>query len=461
MRQINTLKGALLNDLSSLNRPSSIENSKPSAIENNKEGTGKETLEDKKFSKILTSVYKKNTKENENLSKNDIKDALDENKSIIDDKDVSDKLLHLILELLNIKVTDIKDDLNKVQDLNTHSDVKILEPLIMVLDKGESLNTEVNKEVNIEGQIKELVSLLNTNPKNYESIKHLLTQLKPEVLESFNNKLLSMIDKNSNASKLYNIITSSMPKITPDKNAETKINTNENEKDEKIITLENTFSFKVEKKPVKDTLEIKPEDKGSLNEDRTHPSKEIKFLEEIINQKDKTIKETKFDNVINRMNISSNSIKELENLEINGENAVKDVVKVIKYMDKTNIKELTIRINPKELGSITIRLTMESGAMKAQLTPTNKDTYNLLNKNLSELKSLMADSNIKVQDVSINIYNDDTTYFSRNFSESSFSESNKEGSSNGSNKNSTLIEEDIEEISTDVLATNNSVNMLA
>ncbi|SHI59660.1 flagellar hook-length control protein FliK [Clostridium amylolyticum] len=464
MRQINTLKGALLNDLSSLNRPSSIENSKPSAIENNKEVTGKEPLEDKKFSKILTSVYKKNTKENENLSKNDIKDSLDENKSITDDKDVSDKLLHLILELLNINGTDIKDDLNKTQDLNTHSDVKTLESLIMVLDKGESLNKEVNievnKEANIEGQIKELVSLLNTHPKNYESIKHLLTQLKPEVLESFNNKLLSMIDKNSSASELYNIITS-MPKITPDKNAEIKINTNENKKDEKNITLENTFSFKVEKKPVKDTLEVKPEGKGSLNEDKAHPSKEIKFLEEIINQKDKTIKETKLDNVINRMNISSNNIKELENLEINGETAVKDVVKVIKYMDKTNIKELTIKINPKELGSITIRLTMEAGAMKAHLTPTNKDTYNLLNKNLSELKSLMADSNIKVQDVSINIYNDDTTYFSRNFSESSFSESNKEGSSNGSNKNNTLVEEDIEETSTDVLATNNSVNMLA
>lgn len=231
-------------------------------------------------------------------------------------------------------------------------------------------------------------------------------------------------------------------------------------KTKKTITLENTISFRVEKKPVKDTLEVKPEDKSYLNEDKNHSSKEIKFLEEIINQKDKTIKDTKFDNIINRMNISSNSIKDLENLEINGQNTVKDVVKVIKYMDKTNIKELTIKINPKELGSITIRLTMEAGVMKAHLIPTNKDTYNLLNKNLSELKSFMADSNIKVQDVSINIYNDDTTYFSRNFNESNFSESNKEGSSNGSNKNNTLIEEDIEETSSDVLEMNNSVNML-
>lgn len=466
MRKINTLKGALLNDLSSLNRPPSIENNKPSTIENNKEGTGKEALEDKKFSKVLTSVYKKNTKENENLSKSDINEPVDENISIPTDKDkdVSDKFLHIILEILNINDTDIKNILKKTTDIINDSTVEKLQSLITALGKGESLNKEVNKEVgievNIEGQIKELVNLLNTNPKNYESIKHLLTQLKPEVLESFNNKLLSMIDKNSSTNELYNIITS-MPKITPDKNVETRTNTNENEKDEKIIKLENTFSFKVEKKPVKDTLEVKPEDKGSLNEDKTHSSKEIKFLEEIINQKDKTIKDTKFDNVISRMNISSNSIKELENLEINGQNTVKDLVKVIKYMDKTNIKELTIKINPKELGSITIRLTMEAGTMKAHLTPTNKDTYNLLNKNLSELKSLMADSNIKVQDVSINIYNDDTTYFSRNFNESSFSESNKEGSSNGSNKNNTLIEEDIEETSADVLAMNNSVNMLA
>lgn len=232
MRKINTLKGALLNDLSSLNKISSTENSKPSTIENNKEGTGKEALEDKKFSKVLTSVYKKNTKENENLSKNDINDPVDENKSITDDKDVSDKLLHLILELLNINDTDMKDILKKTPDLTNDSAVEKLQSLITVLGSGESLNKEVNIEVNIEGQIKELVSLLNTNPKNYENIKHLLTQLKPEALESFNNKLLSMIDKNSSVNELYNIITS-MPKTTPDKNAEIKINTNENEKDEK------------------------------------------------------------------------------------------------------------------------------------------------------------------------------------------------------------------------------------
>lgn len=459
MRKINTLKGALLNDLSSLNKPANTENSKDSK--------GKEALEDKKFSSILTSAYKKNTKENENLSKNDINEPVDENISIPPDKDkdVSDKLLHIILELLNINDTDMKDVLKKTSDLTTDSAVENLQSLIMVLGSGESLNkeanVEINKEVNLEGQIKELVSLLNTNPKNYENIKNLLTQLNPEVLESFNSKLLSMIDKNSSANELYNIITS-MPKITPDKNAETKINTSENEKSEKVIKPENTFSFKVEKKPVKDTLEVKPEDKSSLNEDKNHSSKEIKFLEEIINQKDKTIKDTKFDNVINRMNISSNSIKELENLEINGQDTVKDVVKVIKFMDKANIKELTLKINPKELGTITIKLTMEAGAMKAHLTSSNKETYNLLNKNLSELKSLMAESNIKVQEVSINIYNDDTTYFSRNFNENSFAESNKERNSHDSNKNNILVEEDInEDKNMDVLEMNNSVNMLA
>jgi flagellar hook-length control protein FliK len=108
--------------------------------------------------------------------------------------------------------------------------------------------------------------------------------------------------------------------------------------------------------------------------------------------------------------------QELSNAPVVNKNSFNvDMIKAVKYMELNNIKELTVNIAPKELGQIAIRVTMEAGIMRASLSAANKETLSLLHSNAAELKNSLNDSGIKVQEVSINIYNEDTTFFSNSF----------------------------------------------
>ncbi|WP_446897151.1 flagellar hook-length control protein FliK [Clostridium sp. LBM24168] len=98
-------------------------------------------------------------------------------------------------------------------------------------------------------------------------------------------------------------------------------------------------------------------------------------------------------------------------LTINKNAFSSDIIKSIKYMELNNIKELTVKVTPKELGSITINLVMEEGRMKAVLTASNKDAYNILNSNLQDMSNKLQNNEIKVQNFSLNLYHEDTTFF--------------------------------------------------
>ena len=95
---------------------------------------------------------------------------------------------------------------------------------------------------------------------------------------------------------------------------------------------------------------------------------------------------------------------------------------VVKYMIKNSMEELNVKIYPKELGEITIKLISEVGVMKAEIKAASKETYNLLNSSLNEIKKTLENQNIRIQDVNIGIYNEDTTFFSGNKNSRNFNE---------------------------------------
>nr|WP_307897817.1 flagellar hook-length control protein FliK [Clostridium botulinum] len=82
-------------------------------------------------------------------------------------------------------------------------------------------------------------------------------------------------------------------------------------------------------------------------------------------------------------------------------------------MEQNNVKEMTVKVMPRELGEIVIRLTVENGLMKANITANNKEAYNLLNSKAQELNNSLGNGEIKIQNFTIDIYNGDTTFFSR------------------------------------------------
>ncbi|WP_231266706.1 flagellar hook-length control protein FliK [Clostridium botulinum] len=82
-------------------------------------------------------------------------------------------------------------------------------------------------------------------------------------------------------------------------------------------------------------------------------------------------------------------------------------------MEQNDVKEMTVKVMPRELGEIVIRLTVENGLMKANITANNKEAYNLLNSKAQELNNSLGNGEIKIQNFTIDIYNGDTTFFSR------------------------------------------------
>jgi flagellar hook-length control protein FliK len=172
-------------------------------------------------------------------------------------------------------------------------------------------------------------------------------------------------------------------------------------------------------------------------------SSEEKFLSNFLSE-DKD--EMKISKAVNFMNQFEN-VKTLEsskvqtpNLVIDKSNLGADVIKTIKFMEVNNVKDLTVKMNPKELGEVTIKIIVESGVMKASISAQNKETYNLLNQNMQDISDKLKTMDIKIQSLDINIY-EDSTFFNKN-SNGSNDGNNKEGKNNNSNGNMN-VEEDI------------------
>lgn len=134
-----------------------------------------------------------------------------------------------------------------------------------------------------------------------------------------------------------------------------------------------------------------------------------------------------------------------------------DIVKNVRFMIRNQVQELKVKIYPKELGEITIKILSEEGIMRAEIKATSKETYHLLHSNINDIKNSLSNENIKIQEVNIGIYNDDTTYYSgQGYQEGSYN-GNDRYTGNGGDKGIKDYEEEIEEV---INTDNSNVDLL-
>lgn len=119
-------------------------------------------------------------------------------------------------------------------------------------------------------------------------------------------------------------------------------------------------------------------------------------------------------------------------------------------MEVNDIKNLTVKINPKELGEMVIKITMENGKMKANITANNKEAFNLLNANLQDITDKLQKGTVKIENFSLNLY-EDTTFFSndKDKSREGFKENNKNSVKENLKLQNDVIEDtnDVEDLS--------------
>lgn len=165
-----------------------------------------------------------------------------------------------------------------------------------------------------------------------------------------------------------------------------------------------------------------------------------------------------FTEVLNSKNdVASNIISEVKPVAVSRETVATDVVSNVKYMVKNQVEQLTVKIYPKELGEITIKIISEDGIMKADIKSTSKETYNLLNSNMEEIKKHLSNESLIIKEVNIDLYEDTTYYSGQGFSNEFNDERNKENYFVEDNDSINIHKEENEEISEEI----SNVNLLA
>ena len=206
------------------------------------------------------------------------------------------------------------------------------------------------------------------------------------------------------------------------------------------------------------------ENRSSLDLNNNEEDKELSLLKNIMGERDINKDFTK-SFMINQSLIDSNATSEVqssENLVVNKVSVVQDIIKSVKFMESSNMKELIVKINPKELGQIVITLVLEADKMNAKIMANNKEAYSLLNSNLKDLKNGLSDANLKVDQVQVGIFTEDFMSYSnlpQGFFESEFQ---KEQSRNrGKSENMASIEEGIIEDDNLGIVEDGKINILA
>lgn len=206
------------------------------------------------------------------------------------------------------------------------------------------------------------------------------------------------------------------------------------------------------------------ENRSSLDLNNNEEDKELSLLKNIMGERDIN-KDFTRSFMINQSLIDSNATSEVqssENLVVNKVSVVQDIIKSVKFMESSNMKELIVKINPKELGQIVITLVLEADKMNAKIMANNKEAYSLLNSNLKDLKNGLSDANLKVDQVQVGIFTEDFMSYSnlpQGFFESEFQ---KEQSRNrGKSENVASIEEGIIEDDNLGIVEDGKINILA
>lgn len=208
-----------------------------------------------------------------------------------------------------------------------------------------------------------------------------------------------------------------------------------------MLTLENKKSKQVEVSTAKDKNIF------------SYKENEIELMEtsldyEVINEsKVSSITGEKAKNIINNDSINGreNELNILNNIVMPKNNSVveikdevskiqvirseyisEDFVQTIEYLKVNNKEEISVRMNPKDLGELNIRILKGNNEEKVIVTLRNEETFNLLKENVNEIKNHLSSLDIKVKEVEVEIKSESQNNFSHNSNQQSNRNNNKE-----------------------------------
>lgn len=336
--------------------------------------------------------------------------------------------LNISSELINNNNSNVLENINLLKN-NTvfeSENINIFENVIEEVSLNNSENIDLNEETSsniINLPIKEIVKTLN------------LEEDKVVTKDNIDKLLTVLCDKDGNEIKKDKFI-----EVVDSSKGESKKDTSQGVEMLKMV-------FNIDKS------------NGEQKGEEDILAKLMTMDEDTNKVKDYIVEDTPiFTEVLNSKNdVASSLISEVKPVAVSRETVATDVVSNVKYMVKNQVEQLTVKIYPKELGEITIKIISEDGIMKADIKSTSKETYTLLNSNMEEIKKHLSNESLIIKEVNIGLYEDTTYYSGQGFSNEFNDERNKESYSVEDNDSINIHKEENEEISEEI----SNVNLLA
>lgn len=364
----------------------------------------------------------------------------------------------------DIKNNKFEDNLYKATDNKTIKDRKETSNQNVSSDKSEKSDNEChfeNKSSHLEEEntyekdyskvneiLQQLINLLKNNDKKDKDINSILNDIeKLNVSDEFKQEL--KLNKNM----LNKIVNQNVELNKDNTNKSDDVQNLDIMKLRELLDNNTNGDFEVISKTTEE--DTKSVDLYNFNSNRMDKLNSNKQREESSDILEKLAgangnKSGNFSQVINKsmdVNKTKNDNVNLKHIE---SNVMDDSIKAIKHMKANDIQELTIKLRPKELGDMNIQLLKDSESMKAVVTVFNKDVFDSINKNITDLKQHLELTNVNIKDVSVQMHSDN-----RNTSDTfdkAFEQQNRQNNQENMNKqgtnnkhNNVIIEDEIKE----------------
>lgn len=327
------------------------------------------------------------------------------NKEDVDESLILYNLIYTLYEKFNIaeKIDSLTDLENIKSSLNSRLNLNEVENTKNILDAIENLHTSSESNYSLElnnNDMKEIINninyLINEGRNNSNKINESLNSL----IDKIKNQIKDL-DKSSQEDSMYENL---------------------------------------------DTVGILNQSKIDEYKSSKGTSNDLEYLENIVSADDNSyinsfVGINEFNTVYR--NSTSNDIPQPVT-EIRQEFITEDIIKSVKYMKNSDLEELNVKLNPRNLGEISIKLSKNKEHSNLLITVDDNNILDLVNKNIEDIKKHLNDTDINIKDIVINVKSENENLFSDNLNKE-FNQ-DRRFNQNNSNKNKKNNNQIIEEL---------------
>lgn len=325
-------------------------------------------------------------------------------------------------------IPNVKVDIEDLLNIEFNEDIKTAENIIVNEEVKSDKNIEFvedNKEDDLNKIDENLIILANRIFNNISYKEKQQFDITEDNADFKNNTQMDMNIVNNNVNKQQEIVDNLIAFVESSSNKDNIQN--------KIDFIKKTFDFNEVKSKLTDLVESNFNLQNSKDEFTNNVEKSLDFaseLEAISNFKVLSMKdnikvndsknEINFLNNIAMTNNNANLEVKTENLEphvVRSEYIANDIVESINYLKVNNLEEIKVKMNPKDLGELHIKIIKENNVEKVFITLHNSESFKLVKDNVAEIKNHLNNLDINVNEVNVEMKSENRDDFSQNLNQ--------------------------------------------